>query len=108
MRISDWSSDVCSSDVHNLYSSIMAARSHELKPETAHGRSNVRCRDLTPLIITESAKISPKSFIPGARRKYFNLENRCRNALSISLRASLMPRRSEEHTSELPSLMRTA
>src|SRR3546814_7135601 len=95
MRISDWSSDVCSSDLRRLRSNGTASLPHGL---------SVPC------------------YLPG-RTKYGNFSAQCRRLSRSSLesnwrfRASLDARRasrsktrgagrSEEHTSELQSLMR--
>src|SRR3546814_7791923 len=76
MRISDWSSDVCSSDTSNNRSTFSAKRS--------------------PLV---SASPCSRSQPAGVRP--------VRQAPSLSLCASgTSGRRSEEHTSELQSLMR--
>src|SRR3546814_4901118 len=88
MRISDWSSDVCSSDLPD------AARA------TAHRRWNIRAargRGRSPSGDADKAKNPPP-----ARR-----DRRCRPAARHSAgRTAPNGDRSEEHTSELQSLMR--
>src|SRR3546814_4523857 len=82
MRISDWSSDVCSSDLHLVYGSLHKGRS---------GRDRLFALIQTPIRGRPShvdhaahARISPVRCASGPRRGL----------------------RSEEHTSELQSLMR--
>src|SRR3546814_7118826 len=98
MRISDWSSDVCSSDlfvgtIHLRFSRIrqcVGGGIHAPRPSSTGNRRNAGHRDL------RSPARAPKL----AACKGINREI-CRHCLS--------PRtRSEEHTSELQSLMRTS
>src|SRR3546814_9003683 len=119
MRISDWSSDVCSSDLHG--GEIVAEGT--LKQVLANKKS------LTAAYLTGAKKIDvPKRRRPGngfdlvlkgARAN--NLQNvtatiplgtfTCVTGLSGSGKSSLVIDtlyRSEEHTSELQSLMRTS
>src|SRR3546814_4798321 len=91
MRISDWSSDVCSSDLKEGYSGVLSCPQPELK-----------------LIRSDPSK-SPQPPI-GERRRNAALRifpsaplNECPSASSMRWRSSS---RSEEHTSELQSLMR--
>src|SRR3546814_5152020 len=86
MRISDWSSDVCSSDLEGRSQSRLLQRhqrkEHESQDGNAHkgacGSRENRCRSLS-----------------------------CRRGYSTCpCKPSVQPSRSEEHTSELQSLMR--
>src|SRR3546814_2953162 len=87
MRISDWSSDVCSSDLANPGQQGMAL--HDI----------IFCRPTTNLAIAKTSGIvsdpvngtTNAKAIPGARMRYCIL---------------VTNNRSEEHTSELQSLMR--
>src|SRR3546814_10779957 len=79
MRISDWSSDVCSSDLLYLFGG-----SRSLQPERA----------TTWNVALSIAPEAPKGF--SANLTYFRINYRNRVA------------RSEEHTSELKSLMRSS
>src|SRR3546814_6290503 len=86
MRISDWSSDVCSSDLIRRTS----ARSLMKATRTAViGRA--READPSPAAVRGPAeRATPRISMPTRRA------------------AAAKPRRSEEHTSELQSLMRTS
>src|SRR3546814_6865610 len=75
MRISDWSSDVCSSDLKAIGSALAAATSSKLIDRSV------------PMIV----KRPPLASI---------------SAAAASIRSAARNRRSEEHTSELQSLMR--
>src|SRR3546814_4355563 len=101
MRISDWSSDVCSSDLSCLLIRTFSG--------AYHSRTAMRGRSYS-----ENAFCSwRRSIAPGAcrcqpvRRSFFELnqeahaqrEPRCRDVIRWS-------KRSAEHTSELQSLMR--
>src|SRR3546814_9995735 len=89
VRISDWSSDVCSSDLHSSGSLGRKAR-------TARRASRSRAPQLLPVarIHIALSAIKPASLAPVA------------SAACIFNAASGLLRRSEEHTSELQSLMR--
>src|SRR3546814_6604333 len=108
MRISDWSSDVCSSDLHQH-----AYDEHQQREEEeqflpvdclADGRACERADDAAPRIEKAAAPFDrpgacmlrePRGRVGG---------NRERARPDRYMRA----RRSEEHTSELQSLMRTS
>src|SRR3546814_1520664 len=98
MRISDWSSDVCSSDLRATPRLAMAARTAPaLDSSAAHDRrapqSEGRCRQ-------DHARAAPCRTMDEARAPRPADRRR-----SPGFRARLVPR-SEEHTSELQSLMR--
>src|SRR3546814_1471251 len=88
MRISDWSSDVCSSDL-----SPAGCRSRQHNPE-AHADGGGFLRK-PPLQALGPARRSTMASTIRTRR--------CPNALTIAV---FCPSRYEEHTSELQSLMR--
>src|SRR3546814_7041810 len=99
MRISDWSSDVCSSDLYMLANptqlAVMAAR-------LGSGRAVVPRflldkKDTTPPPI--GVKPEHLAFIHDAMSQVVNGEGTARSARM---------NRSEEHTSELQSLMRSS
>src|SRR3546814_3080717 len=98
MRISDWSSDVCSSDlclIRSFLGSVkMAGRVSRTKGKRRHGR---RCRRLRPC-----------SLEPDRYQDRFVLAGRSRGPYPRGLAEDHRGRncRSEEHTSELQSLMR--
>src|SRR3546814_3057081 len=103
MRISDWSSDVCSSDLH--------------PPPAAFGASAVTAApDIGVLLVNLGTPDAPE---PGAVRRYLAQFLSDRRVVEIpplvwqpilrGIVLSTRPRnsaRSEEHTSELQSLMR--
>src|SRR3546814_3772695 len=86
MRISDWSSDVCSSD--------LLGRRHRA---TEQGRANIFLANL-------ANALDPGHFDPPLEDDEW-----CRANRPAELAGHLsVKRRSEEHTSELQSLMRTS
>src|SRR3546814_7260988 len=97
MRISDWSSDVCSSDLRRTRSRTPRARGHRPRSlgarnrkASARGQSRrcgCECR------VARSWR---------AERRYC----RARTSVGRSYRPPRQDQRSEEHTSELQSLMR--
>src|SRR3546814_8759733 len=84
MRISDWSSDVCSSDV---FAPRSRWRASQRKPHRQR-----RTRDLAAAVLGAS---DPRRRRPAAPRRLHPLQS-----------GETWTRRSEEHTSELQSLMR--
>src|SRR3546814_2657801 len=118
MRISDWSSDVCSSDLHVVPQDRAVARKearHRHAVETARRRHAPR-----------RAQRKPQRFEPGrrARRRKDDHRHRPRACADRGVLHQRVDRpvelervgidqppvapRSEEHTSELQSLMRTS
>src|SRR3546814_9410723 len=104
MRISDWSSDVCSSD---LRTASLAARdsirSARLSRASARRGSDVGGAGAG--VLADSA-VALTSLSSSARNNAAN--NSCRTSLipGMARLASCTLARSEEHTSELQSLMR--
>src|SRR3546814_2968203 len=100
MRISDWSSDVCSSDLYCLSLCLQAARPLEVdvgSPATSVQRLSV---PRPAFDSADSVRILTKQ-----RRSCKPCRQRgCRPQASAV--AAAAPERSEEHTSELQSLMR--
>src|SRR3546814_1277810 len=108
MRISDWSSDVCSSDLSSRARTIRPIRTRS----ASCGRQSQRCKgvrrmnEMTELAsictsdLTQTAGLGtgPVSCEPYRSPAYFERERE-----NLFKRAWL---RSEEHTSELQSLMR--
>src|SRR3546814_8583399 len=95
MRISDWSSDVCSSDLHEAdhprHTGIAGAGRHLCQPQRCPGG---KCGHLSSLCA------------PPCRH---GAGHQCRRRdAGADWRVTLGWRRSEEHTSELQSLMRTS
>src|SRR3546814_9626774 len=106
MRISDWSSDVCSSDLGSVSVSIARlratacattrwSRSAAVRSVTPCSRSSASAARLNTASATSiSIKVKPFSAERLQKVKPFSAERR--------------QERSEEHTSELQSLMRTS
>src|SRR3546814_4895532 len=103
MRISDWSSDVCSSDLGELTEAArLLDRSHEMTgvvmEDTGANQSN-RLR----VVVDANLCTPPKDAYLGAIRMTDQQGRWTKAILKVS---DLTSRRSEEHTSELQSLMR--
>src|SRR3546814_10554251 len=132
MRISDWSSDVCSSDLHRRADIVVPTRPHfgELRGrvlKVPHLGLDVRARDW--LAIERAAALAILRLQVGrdhvelgrsARRRRRGQHDAVAQDVELALRIGAEPRdihifrgfqrifRSEEHTSELQSLMRTS
>src|SRR3546814_3235648 len=129
MRISDWSSDVCSSDLQRLRPSLFEA-STQLCPHckgTGHVRST-ESSALHVLRVIEEEGLRNRAaelvvYLPASvalyilnhkRQRLAEIELRYGFSIMLEQDESLIPpdhrverrRRSEEHTSELQSLMR--
>src|SRR3546814_8742056 len=93
MRMSDWSPDVCSSDLLQLL----------------HGSRYLRGR-WSATVLVESIKRSVFVLQPGQNRSFGptgpNKRVDTLNGCNVVARQETTSRRSEEHTSELQSLMR--
>src|SRR3546814_8941942 len=117
MRISDWSSDVCSSDLWPVTISLLSCHSPKL----------VNRRKIDTAIIKPVFTLIFRAYNSGLRRIHRDFLRRIQTTLlevryfehkakqTLERRAGLtvarVPERghrSEEHTSELPSLMRTS
>src|SRR3546814_3302119 len=102
MRISDWSSDVCSSDLQFIYVTRRRARGASLDPDDrrsvdeTHLAHIMRAADNPPAI--ESKPMTAPDAIPHQRSIAIDL--------FIDGLLTYHNVRSEEHTSELQSLMR--
>src|SRR3546814_8729683 len=90
MRISDWSSDVCSSDLGGNDRDLRIVD----RPVRNRWLSHRYCAACEPRIL---ASVRPRDAGAGAGQGYPQFPH---------LRRGRRPRRSEEHTSELQSLMR--
>src|SRR3546814_9152534 len=117
MRISDWSSDVCSSDLYlpvgerefgEILLDIADGGDADGLAERRRGDSQVRCNveagpddDFGPLKVPVDARIAQKLDTP------HGLQDVARRLIQLRrIVARQHDRRSEEHTSELQSLMR--
>src|SRR3546814_6562943 len=95
MRISDWSSDVCSSDLRSLFSG------------RSRGERNHRRDDRNPGVRNDDCTLrqhARQSACPQGR--YGNWRSDPDGDPGPQIGGGLRPYRSEEHTSELQSLMR--
>src|SRR3546814_1418617 len=95
MRISDWSSDVCSSDLE------LGAEVVKLFPANVLGPGFIKAikgpMPWTSIMVTGGVEPTAENLA-----KWFNAGATC-----VGIGSSLFPKeRSEEHTSELQSLMR--
>src|SRR3546814_4770726 len=99
MRISDWSSDVCSSDL------LRPDRPEQPSPGLRHA-----CRGLFRLRLRQrlaGPSATPAGFRPC--RRYLGADGRLSRPYgAVRAHAQRRQGRSEEHTSELPSLMRSS
>src|SRR3546814_5784971 len=117
MRISDWSSDVCSSDLalSLLTLNALTAADSVLVPMQCEYYALEGPTALLQTIDALKARLNPGLEIEGVLRTMFDVRNNLANAVSAELTnhfgdkvfRTIVPRRSEEHTSELQSLMRT-
>src|SRR3546814_8287759 len=104
MRISDWSSDVCSSDLHHSTRNILiiperhpavdGKRQGVAEVPPKGGSSIADARTQKPFAFADGERSQEESGEPRADRKFQ------RDA------PNMLDDRSEEHTSELQSLMR--
>src|SRR3546814_8448565 len=108
MRISDWSSDVCSSDLRPP---------HRARPVRGAARAQVPA---VPRLAAGVQTAAVGAVGDAARYRESMVADQCRDrtrmgdgrtaapARAPPLRPALVAQRSEEHTSELQSLMRTS
>src|SRR3546814_4213889 len=94
MRISDLSSDVCSSDLHRDAERIVTEREHQVLADVAHGGARQHDR------LEHTGQVAANQSDTGAFDRHVGAGSH-RNAYMRSRQC-----RSEEHTSELQSLMR--
>src|SRR3546814_2544908 len=134
MRISDWSSDVCSSDLCADRRHCCGDEHHRVAPQLARDRTSawkasvygtwmsllrrIRPQKVWPAIISRCSTIGPSAsagkkvrpptirMVPA--RKATNIGPWVGKLPTEAGVAFLAARRSEEHTSELQSLMRTS
>src|SRR3546814_6057020 len=90
VRISDWSSDVCSSDLAGRMSNGSAKRPASLRRAGQAMRSGATPRMVLSTSLRRARQRGPNWSMPG------------------SAIVGIIPMRSEEHTSELQSLMRNS
>src|SRR3546814_1232173 len=102
MRISDWSSDVCSSDLRCVVESYPDERKYEREDGSMAGEDAQRDNDVTTGAVTKVTD-SPVGPTVGA----MPVRGRATGGrVTAPGRVASAEERSEEHTSELQSLMR--
>src|SRR3546814_3217565 len=111
MRISDWSSDVCSSDLGLVGSGDYVARTFASWPEPTDPKQKA-----LPSFLREDRGTLQRKPAYDRFSAYFNLDNGSGKIRGVYAQENLAampifeawmkPFRSEEHTSELQSLMR--
>src|SRR3546814_8376998 len=112
MRISDWSSDVCSSDLPREARTVARARHHAQHVHRAAGEHFIvaHFRIAAAERVTELLDVGKRQVRapqrPLDRRAADTPHFRQRRNINVHLVAVVA--RSEEHTSELQSLMRTS
>src|SRR3546814_9911377 len=115
MRMSDWSSDVCSSDLHLQVGSRVAVHCTAIgKLLVAEQHKNVRTRILkakplkryTENTLTDPAALEAEFAAIRSNGYSFNNEELERGLTGIAVPIRDKRKRSEENTSELQSLMR--
>src|SRR3546814_7405248 len=94
MRISDWSSDVCSSDLHSVHG---VSRGRPFRSAVGQAFDPMRWQDAWP---------PPHRLADRKRHAHPAPSGRGSSAAPWGQWRGEYPRRSEEHTSELQSLMR--
>src|SRR3546814_1456896 len=105
MRISDWSSDVCSSDLPNLSAGFHRGRAapHQYLHLTQLRDNLLRCKTLTSHPILHS---NCPAGLSSELDQFSQGRPRAAKAHRASAIGNAVSARSEEHTSELQSLMR--
>src|SRR3546814_4616866 len=111
MRISDWSSDVCSSDLHKGQVVPQPGHGHEeglligqiALPAIHDGNASIRRQPLRHMGIERVSEVKPPEHWIGALQLVAQASGGDHSHSSAFNRLDL---RSEEHTSELQSLMR--
>src|SRR3546814_1497504 len=103
MRISDWSSDVCSSDLIALLNLAEDLRLAEhLAFQGSGHRQQVAQRILAEVAVALAGQLRRRA----AGRRGDELQQLARDALAGARHHEELDARSDEHTSELQSLMR--
>src|SRR3546814_4295961 len=112
MRISDWSSDVCSSDLVGFFKRSEAVRAKKIGAHARYVDEDVQRVDLK-VTSTDGETATIDLSLDQTRQLVIDLTNAygaCRPALldqkQVDRITSFFGMRSEEHTSELQSLMR--
>src|SRR3546814_2676411 len=107
MRISDWSSDVCSADLLISYGPGAGIGWHRDRPVFEHVIGISLGAPATMRFRRKQGEKFARFALPLAPRSIYHLKDEVRTDWEHSIAAMEVPRwRSEEHTSELQSLMR--
>src|SRR3546814_1668269 len=108
MRISDWSSDVCSSDLNTLQSFVACPIDHGIKQAVLVAEQIVHRRERAARSLDD--RIDADALVSLFEAQRFGRVQDGLPPVFSSCRVSSVvhcgPHRSEEHTSELQSLMR--
>src|SRR3546814_1787444 len=103
MRISDWSSDVCSSDLSSFFTGALAGSRLAATDSTTHAATTARRKRVRAV----SSGIEPTTSASHSAGETINAAaNRTGGEAGFNSVMRSPPGRSEEHTSELQSLMR--
>src|SRR3546814_10505173 len=113
MRISDWSSDVCSSDLKEIeladkFENMGAQMLKEVASKTSDnaGDGTTTATVLAQALIREGAKAVAAGMNPMDLKR--GIDKAVVAAVAELKKLSKPTARSEEHTSELPSIMRSS
>src|SRR3546814_7503766 len=109
MRISDWSSDVCSSDLHNANKPLIDGQRLVLIDDSIV-RGTTSLKIVQMLREAGAAEVHMRIASPPTRHScYYGVDTPERaKLLAAQMNVEQMADRSEEHTSELQSLMRNS
>src|SRR3546814_2215065 len=105
MRISDWSSDVCSSDLEELESqsrSLQESQSRLEVQQTELEQTNAQLEEQTQALEQQRDDLSRAQSSLQAQKRELEQASRYKSEFL----ANMSHERSEEHTSEIQSLMR--
>src|SRR3546814_6955372 len=107
MRISDWSSDVCSSDLlAGRLKSLADTRKFRFAGRPSGAEVFLRSLAVVGILRNERQEVDLGSLQP--RLECTNTQPERNATVCPALSLKLTKYRSEEHTSEIPSLMRTS
>src|SRR3546814_5274234 len=106
MRISDWSSDVCSSDLIDFETKLFAKPS---APELLKKELAKKGYDVRPIAFgTNTDPFQPIEAKWKVARACMEVLAECSHPFTITTKSDRVTSRSEEHTTKLQSLMRNS
>src|SRR3546814_1168798 len=108
MRISDWSSDVCSSDLVQVQARLQAQGVARTQAGGLHARGKQRIPQRDCTVLGQHDLEAVLAGVAGAGDEQRRAVDRLRFDGGDLAELADAGARSEEHTSELPSLMRTS